>query len=87
MALVDLYEALVGRRSESTDWIVVLQGRGGRTAAPVSEVLGTRSVLEDELVPEGLVPAAVPRGERDDPRSLVPARRSGRDGRARRRNC
>jgi chemotaxis signal transduction protein len=55
MALVDLLEALTGRATEIGDWIVVLQGRGGRTAAPVSEVLGTRSVHEDELVPSGQV--------------------------------
>jgi chemotaxis signal transduction protein len=60
MALVDLSLALAGRPSEIGDWIVVLQGRGGRTAAPVSEVLGTRSVLEDELVPEGQVPPLCP---------------------------
>jgi chemotaxis signal transduction protein len=60
LSLVDLFEALVGQRSEIGQWIVVLQGRGGRTAAPVSEVLGSRSVLEDELVPEGQVPALCP---------------------------
>jgi chemotaxis signal transduction protein len=60
MALVDLFEALAGRPSEVGDFIVVLQGRGGRTAAPVSEVLGTRSVLEEELVPAGQLPLLCP---------------------------
>jgi len=60
MALVDLGQALLGRRSPSSEWIVVLEGRGGRTAAPVDEVLGTRGVLEDELCPAGQVPPPCP---------------------------
>jgi chemotaxis signal transduction protein len=60
MALVDLFEALTGSASEIGDWLVVLQGRGGRTAAPVSEVLGTRSVLESDLVPRDQVPPLCP---------------------------
>jgi chemotaxis signal transduction protein len=60
MALVDLFEALTGRGAAVGDWVVVLQGRGGRTAAPVSEVLGTRTVLESELLAPGQLPPLCP---------------------------
>lgn len=53
LALVDLLQALTGRPSELGEWMVVLQGRGGRTAAPVSEVLDTRTVTEADLAPQG----------------------------------
>ncbi len=56
LALLDLLGALAGRSSGEGDWLVVLQGRGGRTAAVVTEVLGSRTVHEGELAPPGQVP-------------------------------
>lgn len=60
LALVDLLQALTGRPSELGEWMVVLQGRGGRTAAPVSEVLDSRTVTEADLAPPGQVAPLCP---------------------------
>jgi chemotaxis signal transduction protein len=60
IALVDLLGALTGRPCEIGDWIVVLQGRGGRVAAPVSEVRETRLVLESDLAPRDQLSAPSP---------------------------
>jgi chemotaxis signal transduction protein len=56
MALVDLLEGLLARASGECGWMVVLQGRGGRAAAPISEMLGTRIVLASELLPAAQAP-------------------------------
>jgi len=55
LALVDLLAALTGRASPAASWMVVVQGRGGRAAAPVAEVLGTRVVTESDLAPASQV--------------------------------
>jgi chemotaxis signal transduction protein len=60
MGFVDLLETLTGRRSEVGDLMVVLQGRGGRTAAPISEILGARTVLESDILPREQVPPLGP---------------------------
>jgi chemotaxis signal transduction protein len=60
MGLVDLPGALGARAPEgrpASAWMAVLQGRGGRAATPVDEVLGTRVVHAPELLPPGEAPA------------------------------
>lgn len=53
MALMDLLKAITGRPSEQCSWMIVLQGKGGRVAAAVSEILGIRTIgMENLLEPE-----------------------------------
>ncbi len=51
LGLVDLLAAALDQPCEVESWMIVLDVRGGRAAAPVSEVLGTRTVTEAELAP------------------------------------
>jgi chemotaxis signal transduction protein len=50
MALLDLLAAVTGQPSGECGWMMVLQGRGGRAAVPVAEVLGTRVVRTADLL-------------------------------------
>jgi chemotaxis signal transduction protein len=56
MALVDVFEALTGRPSPRSPWMLVLEGRGGRAAVPVEEFLGARLVREPDLLPAERAP-------------------------------
>lgn len=57
MALVDLLDLLAARPSGECEWMVVVQGRGGRSAAPVSEVVGIRRVGSADLLPPEQAPS------------------------------
>jgi chemotaxis signal transduction protein len=57
LGLVDLLAGVLDRPSQVGAMMLVFELRGGRAAAPVSEVLGTRAVTESDLAPpEQLVP-------------------------------
>lgn len=60
MALIDLMETITGRASGKCPWMVVMQGRGGRIAAPVSNILGIRNVEVGELLPQDQSPISSP---------------------------
>lgn len=60
MSLIDLFEALVGKPSGKCAWMAILQGRGGRVAVPVGEILGIRSVQIGEILPPEQSPFASP---------------------------
>lgn len=56
MALVDVIEAVTGRSAKMGHWMLVLEGRGARAAAPVEEFLDTRLVREADLLPAEQAP-------------------------------
>ena len=60
MALLDVALLLAGREAGGCDWMLVLQGRGGRAAAPVAEVLGSRRVTSADLLPAEQAPVVGP---------------------------
>ncbi len=60
MAFVDLLAALSGRMTGDAEWMAILQGRGGRAAVPVTEVLGTRMVTTADLLPAEQAPTVGP---------------------------
>ncbi|HBL27868.1 MAG TPA: hypothetical protein DD490_13600 [Acidobacteria bacterium] len=56
MALVDVFAALTGQPARQGPWMLVLEGRDGRTAVPVEEFLGARLVREPDLLPAERAP-------------------------------
>lgn len=60
MSLLDLLEAVTGNATGKCQWMVVLQGLGGRVAAPVNSILGIRIVEMAELLPQDQNPIASP---------------------------
>lgn len=58
MSLIDLLKAVSGKPSPVCSWMVVLQGKGGRVAAPAGEIIGIRQVEMGDLLPPGQSPVA-----------------------------
>ncbi len=56
MALVDVFEAITGRAARIGHWMLILEGRGGRVAAPVEAFLDTRVVYQPDLLPAEQTP-------------------------------
>lgn len=50
MSLIDLLKSVTGRPSPSCSWMVVMQGPGGRVAAPAGEMIGIRQIAMKELL-------------------------------------
>ena len=50
MSLVDLSQAVTGKPATISSWMLVIQGKGGRVAAPATEIIGIRSVEMSELL-------------------------------------
>lgn len=60
MSLIDLLKAVTGKPSPACQWMVVLQGRGGRVAAPAGEIIGIRQIEMKELLPPEQCPISSP---------------------------
>lgn len=60
MSLIDLLKAVTGKPSPPCQWMVVLQGKGGRVAAPATEIIGIREIEMNELLPPEQCPLHSP---------------------------